>query len=231
MPGTFPRVEAVLFDLFGTIVQPYRRREHHGALAEIAEVLRVGSDELLEGWNSTWDARATGRYPSIVDNLRAIVPGASGARLDEADRIYERFTVQSLVPKPGALDALDWLYAREVATGLVTNCAPDVPELWTRTRWAHRFDATVFSCTLGIRKPDPAIYLEALTRLGVPAEEAAFVGDGSDGELEGAAGVGLSPVLVRNADGADPEVVAVAEAAGWPVVDHLDQLPAVLRDL
>lgn len=224
-----PRLDAVLFDLFGTIVAPYRRHEHHDALGEVATVLDVGFDELSARWEETWDDRTTGRIESIADNLRAIVPEAPASRIAEADRTYERFTRQSLIPKAGALEVLDWLAERDVATALVTNCAPDVPHVWDRTQWASRFDATVFSCLLGTKKPDPLMYRTALDALGVEADRAVFVGDGSDDELPGAAAVGLTPVLVRNdPDAADPEVVAAAAATGWAVVDHLSELPRVL---
>ena len=136
------------------------------------------------------------------------------------------------MPKPGAFEVLDRLGERGIATALVTNCAPDVPDLWEQTGWAPRFDVAIFSCSLGVKKPDPRIYREALAKLAVAAERTAFVGDGSDGELRGAADVGLRPVLVRNQpDLADPDVRAEAEAAGWPVVDRLDELPAVLQTM
>ena len=78
-PGSFRRLDAVLFDLFGTIVEPYRRREHHDALRQIAGLLGTTFEELWRGWNETWDARATGAYPTIAENLRAIVPGRTGS--------------------------------------------------------------------------------------------------------------------------------------------------------
>lgn len=228
-------MEAVLFDLFGTIVPPYRRRLHHAALGRVAEVLGTSFDELLDGWVDTWDERATGAFSTIADNFRAIAPAATPDRLDEAHRIYHRFTVESLVPKEGALEVLDWLYERGIPAGLVTNCAPDVPELWLQTRWAHRFAVTVFSCAVGVKKPHPAIYQVALEELDVDPGAVVFVGDGSDRELQGAAALGLTPVLVRNelddTDDAHRDDVEGATAEGWPVVDHLEQLPAVLERL
>lgn len=227
-------MDAVLFDLFGTIVPPYRRHEHHVALRRIADVLDLGFEHVLDGWTRTWDDRATGRFASIRDNLRELAPGASDDAIDAAHRHYHEFTVASLVPKPGALDALDWLIDEGIATALVTNCAPDVPELWRGTKWATRFDVTVFSCAFGAKKPDRRIYLAALDELGVPAERAVFVGDGSDDELQGAAAVGLRPVLVRNdlvgSDDGRDALDGLADHA-VAVVDHLSDLPKVLSEL
>ena len=44
-------------------------------------------------------------------------------------------------------------------------------------------DEPVFSCVVGLCKPDPRIYRLALERLSVQAEESLFVGDG-DGLLD-----------------------------------------------
>ena len=213
----------MLFDLFGTLVPPYRADEHHAALRRIADVLGAGREELQHGWHDTWDRRATGHFASITDNLRALVPSASERALDRARRRYLELTAVTLRPKPGAFELLDWLAEEGVPTALVTNCAPDVPDVWPGTAWAARFDVAVFSCRIGVKKPAPEIYRAALDQLGVAATGAVFVGDGSDRELQGAAAVGLTPVLVRNevpvADGEAAEVAAtVADLAALPQV-------------
>ena len=61
---------------------------------------------------------------------------------------------------------------------------------------------------MGIRKPDPAIYRLAATRLGVPSEGCVYIGDGAYGELTGAAAVGMVAYLLR-----DPQVDHEAKAA------------------
>jgi putative hydrolase of the HAD superfamily len=223
-------MEAVLFDLFGTLVAPYRRDLHLGTLDRVAAAVGVGFEELLEGWERTWEPRATGGYRSIADNVRDLVPTATDGELEEAQRVYRSFTAETLVPKPGAIDVLDWLAGSGVARGLVTNCAPDVPEIWPETRWAGRFDATVFSCELGVKKPAPSTYEAALERLGARPERTAFVGDGSDRELEGAAAVGLLPVLVRNERPGGGRS-SVSPGVAVAVVDHLSDLPSVLEAL
>jgi putative hydrolase of the HAD superfamily len=63
---------------------------------------------------------------------------------------------------------------------------------------ASRFDVTIFSCEVGIRKPDPPIYRAALEGLGVDARHALFVGDGGSDEHRGARAVGLRAVFVTH---------------------------------
>ena len=89
------------------------------------------------------------------------------------------------------------LRASGIKIGLVSNA--DVTEVaaWNRSPLAPHFHSAVFSCEVGEKKPDPAIYRIALERLGVSAEQTVFVGDGGSRELEGAKAVGLSTVMMR----------------------------------
>ena len=52
--------------------------------------------------------------------------------------------------------------------------------------------------------PNPAIYRIAAERLGVAPAEFVFVGDGADGELAGAAAVGLSILRTTEHNDTDP---------------------------
>ena len=76
-------------------------------------------------------------------------------------------------------------------------CSEDVPDVWDETVFADLFDATVFSCSVGLRKPDARIYQLACEQLGVEPAEAIFVGDGANDELAGAERVGMQPVLIH----------------------------------
>jgi putative hydrolase of the HAD superfamily len=106
-------------------------------------------------------------------------------------------TEQGLVPVTGALETISELRARGFRIGLITVCTDDVPALWPETPFHGIFDAEVFSCSVGLRKPDPRIYLLACEQLDVEPGEALFVGDGANDELAGAERVGMTAVLVE----------------------------------
>jgi putative hydrolase of the HAD superfamily len=106
---------------------------------------------------------------------------------------------------------LESLRERGFRLGLVSN-AFDPPELLHRdlARFgvAERLDVALFSSELGRRKPDPAIFREALDRLGVPPEAALFVGDTLATDVAGAAAVGMhtcQALWFRADDAAAPE--------------------------
>lgn len=78
-------------------------------------------------------------------------------------------------------------------TGLVSNSwGNDYP----RESWAELFDVVVISGEVGMRKPEPRIYLHAAAALGVEPQECVFVDDLAS-NVEGAAEVGMIAVHHR----------------------------------
>jgi putative hydrolase of the HAD superfamily len=89
----------------------------------------------------------------------------------------------------------------------------------------------VFSCDVGMKKPDSEIYERSLFELGVRAAEALFVGDGGSDELLGAKRVGLTTVLMSGIIGkTDPALLAErrrhADVEVHSVADLLHAVPS-----
>ena len=79
-------------------------------------------------------------------------------------------------------------------TGVISNIDTGGRKRWQSHVNADCFDVIVLSAEEGVEKPDPEIFLRALTRLGVAAEETIFVDD----QLriaEGAGAVGMHAIL------------------------------------
>jgi HAD superfamily hydrolase (TIGR01549 family) len=117
---------------------------------------------------------------------------------------------------PGAEE----LVRRAVSVGqiaLVTNGPPDIQRLkLDQTGLAEHFSAVVVSGEIGLGKPDPEVFLQTVSSLGVRPEEAVMVGDSWERDVEGAVGAGLSAIWIshgRDAPRSDPKV-RVAEGAG-----------------
>lgn len=91
--------------------------------------------------------------------------------------------------------------------GIVSNFA--IPEcvlkLLEREGLLEFFDVVVVSGAVNVRKPSPEIFLKALKKLGVKAEETVFVGDTVDADVEGAKNAGMKTVFIerRAQKGAD----------------------------
>jgi putative hydrolase of the HAD superfamily len=80
--------------------------------------------------------------------------------------------------------------------GLISNA--DVMEAapWPTCPLAGLFDVELFSCAVGLVKPEPAIYARCIQALGVGPTSCLFVGDGGSNELVGAKAAGMSTVFV-----------------------------------
>jgi len=63
---------------------------------------------------------------------------------------------------------------------------------------ADVFDEVLISEWEGLRKPDPAIFIRALSKLGVNAENALFVGDHPENDIKASRAVGMKAAWKRN---------------------------------
>jgi putative hydrolase of the HAD superfamily len=195
------RYKALMFDLFGTLVDVFSMKSHDTAVVAMADILQIPLPNFSPLWgDGTYTQRSNGTFTSIEENLIYICHhlkiAPDGQRIQQAADVRYEFTRGALNPRPDALELLTLLKQEGYCTGLVSNCAPDVPHLWHTTPLAELIDVPVFSCEAKMKKPDPRIYRLACERLHIAPEACLYVGDGSDRELTGAQKVGLSPVLV-----------------------------------
>ena len=222
---TLSRPKAVLFDLFHTLVSVPAPK----AVGEtpVSEILGVSGEE----WHRRYyDDDVLGRCLGLVrDSVEAMrrVTHSIDPTIDE-ERIVaavesrrRRFEIGLVAVEQPTLKALDSLQAAGIRTAIVSDAGADDVESWPRSPLIRRVDATFFSFELGFRKPDPRIYRHALAALGVPADDAIFVGDGGSNEHAGARAVGMGTVLVTRLFALwEPDKIAARRAhADWEFED------------
>jgi putative hydrolase of the HAD superfamily len=184
---------AVIFDLFETLVTESSLAVARAAAA--GERLGIPREAFRAAWKVRRPDIVAGRI-SLADALGAISETTLG-RADslEIQRICDDRAAQKAAILADARDdvtaMLEALDARGVAIGVVSNCFEEDVRAWPSCPLARYVDTALFSFEERLAKPDPAIYDRALTRLGVGAPAAIFVGDGGDDELGGAARAGL----------------------------------------
>jgi putative hydrolase of the HAD superfamily len=211
-------VVAIAFDLFGTLVPSFSRRRNGAVLDACADACGLARDALHRHWVDTYPARVTGEAGDFLTQLDALAASTGvsvnpGVRAACGER-FAAFVESSLVASPATHAALDAVRGAGTALVLVSNANLDIARAWPACDLAAVFDATAFSCELGVAKPDPRIYRAALERIGATAAETLFVGDGSDDELAGAASAGLVPVLL-DVDRSDAYDAERAHLDGW----------------
>ena len=85
-------------------------------------------------------------------------------------------------PMPGVLKLLDNLKEREIKMALASSSTIEVINIiLAKTGLASYFDAVVDSTEAGAGKPDPAIFLLAQKKLGIPKENCVIIEDSANG--------------------------------------------------
>ena len=188
------KYRAVIFDLWQTLV-PWPHDAAESYYQWMADAYGAPYDRFHDAWTSSFRERAIG---PIEDNLRSVATAL--AVEPDFDRVLAwrlDWTRRSLVPRPDAVPTIEALRVRGLKVGLITVCSTEVADLWDETPFAGLFDATIFSCSVGLSKPDPQIYELACERLDVEPADCLFVGDGANDELPGAERVGMTALQLR----------------------------------
>ena len=196
-------VRAVVFDLWDTLVD-WPLEESRRLRLGWADRLGVSVERLDELWYAA-DAYRRRETGPLLPAVRALCD-AVGTSVRPEELVLSRLelTRTAFAANDGVLDTLADLRARGVAVGLVSNCSEDVAVVWPETALAAAVDCAIFSALVGLMKPEAQIYGLVCAGLGVDAAECLFVGDGANGELDGAARVGMTPVLVERSHGPHP---------------------------
>jgi putative hydrolase of the HAD superfamily len=207
------KYKAVIFDLFGTLVESFTREGYYSVLSEMISILKAPKDDFLKLWQATSTHRVTGGFPTLVANLeyicRELKVTVTKTQLNLARWVRFDYVSLALTPWPDAIETLSCLKSSGYKIGLVSNCSTEPPVIWPDTQLAPFFDVTVFSSVAGIQKPDPKIYLMATGKLGVQPQDCLYIGDGDSRELTGAASVGMHPVLIRVSQEDNMEAVRI----------------------
>lgn len=228
------KYSAVIFDLFGTLVDNSSRAEYERILSEMAMVLSAPRQEFTQLWFDTFDLRTTGVLVSPEGNIdyicRQLGVSYTDIQLRQASGIRFNLTLNSLRPRPDAIDTLNILKNQQYRIGLISDCSSEVPAAWKDTPFAAIIDAPVFSCVVGMKKPDPRIYQMALDKLGVEAKDCLYIGDGSSRELSGAQAVGMNPVLIRVPHEMNPDAYRIDEEEWYgPAISSLSEVLGLLK--
>ncbi len=221
--------KAVLFDLFGTLIDPPSMDDYRGMVSQVAEILGQPFETFNDPWMSINDGRLDGSFGSSEGDILAAAElvgvTVSDAQMSRCMEVRRSITRKFLTPKLGVLEMLEELRSDGMKIGLVTDCVYDVPAVWPQTVFASYFEAEHFSCVAHVRKPDPRAYTGVLKSLEVEPQKALFVGDGGSDELRGAVRVGMYALHIADLNPGDGEVLRVG-VVDWngPVVTDMSEV-------
>lgn len=111
------------------------------------------------------------------------------------------------------------LEQRGYILGLISNVitSREIPDWLEADGFGRYFKAVVLSSVLGVRKPDPAIYLEAARLAGVEPPRCVYVGDNLKRDVTGARQAGFGMVIIM----ISPEELAEQAISDANRPDHI----------
>lgn len=225
-------IEAVIFDLFGTLINNFRRDEFRAIVAEAARIMDAPEEPFAAEIRKLIPASLTGAYDIAGEATlacRALGLTRTEAQATQAAAAWRVWALALLQrPRSGALETLANLRASGMRTGLISDCAEDIPVLWPQSPIAALIDVPVFSARECIAKPDPAIYLWACERLGVAPAAAVYVGDTAD-EVVGAQAAGLTAVRIQAPNESVTTHVADRRLWSGPTIASIPEILALLK--
>lgn len=231
---------AVIFDLFRTLVDPdgFKPSQYHRT-RKVAEILSASSEEFRRYWAKTVPSRQTRRSETVSGLLGTYVRAngikATREEISMAEYEWGRYhDLAILTPRKDVELLLTSLRDKNVKLGLLSNADEREIRQWPHSPLSGRFDAECFSCDIGCRKPDTRSYEIVLARLNLPSSVSVFVGDGEDGELEGARRAGFGKVIfmkgvVESRKTQSRFQMVAHEAAADATIESLGDLPDVVR--
>jgi putative hydrolase of the HAD superfamily len=196
-----PAPEAILFDLWGTLVPGIPPADRDAVSHEMAVDLGVDPVAFATAYRDSYRERFTGAFGTLEETVQTLARRCGGdpepAAIGHAAARRLNLTRRLLESDTATLAVLDELRARGLPLALVSDSSAEAPALWPASPLSQWIAVAAFSCVVGARKPDPAIYLHAVRRLGVAVRQCPYVGDGGGGELTGAAALGMDVLRLR----------------------------------
>jgi putative hydrolase of the HAD superfamily len=223
------KYKAVIFDLFGTLVENFTVTEYQQVLKEMSAILKVPAGAFSKLWLKTFYLRTNGAHKTHEESIRYIcrelnIP-VTEEQVKQAADLRLVYTIRSLVPRKDAVPTIRKLKRMKFKVGLISDCSPETPAAWPDTPFRGLFDVTVFSCVVNTKKPDPRIYRIATDKLGVEPRDCLYIGDGSSNELTGALKVGMHPVLISDPnESADAHYVDREKGWQGPIIASLKEV-------
>jgi HAD superfamily hydrolase (TIGR01509 family) len=139
-------------------------------------------------------------YYSIVSDQLNL--GLSEIERDQIAR-DRACNMENYIPYPGIKEVLGTL-SKTHKLGIISDTWPSIEPQLEYIGVSQYLSFCTFSCYVGVFKPDQRIYLDALNKCGVPAEETVFIDDVVR-NLDGAAALGITPILIAANPDADVE--------------------------
>lgn len=210
------RPRAVLFDLYGTLIDIHTREDLPEVWDRLARFLRyrglpaeagalrdgfyAGAQKVQE--ESPEDHPETDNLGIFRSMLCGMSQGVSDTFCEEVTQLFRTLSMVHFGLFPDTLSTLEDL-KKSFKLGLVSDAQRVFldPEI-TMAGLRPYLDVIVISSDHGFHKPDQRLFETALAELGLTREQVVYVGDNVSRDVRGAKAAGIKAVLI-NRNGKD----------------------------
>jgi FMN phosphatase YigB (HAD superfamily) len=219
-----PNIEAIFIDL-GNTLRKLVKDEAHMARARQELVRLVGTDEDPFAFCAKLEERYKGYRKWAFENLAEApeaelwtrwlvpeLPAALIAPLGGELTFQFRQSMGRRVVVDGGKEVVIELHRRGYILGIISNLigTREIPDWLVAEGFNPYFKSVALSSVLGIRKPDPAIYLEAARGAGVEPGKCAYIGDNLKRDVTGTRAAGFGTLVIM----LSPQELAEANLTG-----------------
>ncbi len=206
-----PRSKAIIFDFIGTLanVKGYNMQQSTLRLCQalIKTGFNIDEQHFLKAYAKAHEKYRIIRYGKLVEVTNAVWISETlnnlgfdtrpeNSQIKTAVNIFFLDFVKSLQLRPCAKTMLK--KASNHKLGLISNFtyAPVIHAGLRKLDISRFFNSILVSHEVGWRKPSSKIFMEALKRLEVAAEETTYIGDSPSEDIKGAKAVGMATIFV-----------------------------------
>jgi putative hydrolase of the HAD superfamily len=171
------------------------REAEYEAKASVDRRLRAESPRSLEGLLFRGDAPERPSYFGTICHALGVPEESIDAVVAELEELNRKDCLWRVV-EPDTAEVLAALGARGYRLGVVSNSDGRIESELARHGLRPYLDVVIDSHVVGVEKPHPAIFEQALAALQSEPANGAYIGDVFGIDVLGARRVGLHPVLI-----------------------------------
>jgi len=207
--------KAILWDVGGTIF--LHTTQSHELIAQgliqigidprsiSQEKMKLALGEFVKNqhkWHTIQEEKdGYGKLVSILTEESAVT---QKQREQLTEHIFNYYDCYTIVADIKAL--LEELREKGFTVGIVSNWMPSLHFLLKHHNMDHYFDLVLCSGEVGLVKPNAGIFLEALNRLEITADEAIYIGNDLEDDIYSVKPLGITAIHFEPERGIDAEL-------------------------
>jgi putative hydrolase of the HAD superfamily len=205
-----PKIQAIVFDLYGTLIDVYTNEDKKEIFDFLSLYLQYYDINIPSGkLKSAFESEKTDnlnsrheRYPEV--NLQEVFEeilkreGSTNSFLVKSCcKLFRILSRERFQLFPDSLPVMIEMRNSGYTLGLVTNAQKVFTANELRiSGLQHYFKHMVFSTRYGITKPDRRLFLVVCAMLDVAPENAIYIGDNPHNDVKGAKEIGMTSILL-----------------------------------